>query len=141
MRISHKEKQCIFTQPGLEESNNCPNTQARFSRTADDLFQETPLTKMLGMSPQAKMRAEIGLNHPPPLCPPAVLLFGGEGAAAGPGWVRCQPGRPRLAGCGPAEHHRHLRRGESDPLSQRWHPTHTQLSAPSESFAFSMAPQ
>lgn len=55
MRISHKEEQCIFTQPRLEESNNCPNTQARFSRTDDDSFQEPTLTNMPGMSSQAKM--------------------------------------------------------------------------------------
>lgn len=62
MRISHKEKQCIFTQPRLEESNNCPKTQAQVSRAGGDLFQETPLTKMPGMLSQAKTQAEIGQN-------------------------------------------------------------------------------
>lgn len=121
MRISHKEKQCIFTQPRLEESNNCPNMQARFSRTADDLFRETLLTKMPGMSSEAKMQAEVGLNKPSPLCPPAVLPLGGKGIAAGLGWVQCPLGDPVPDGRGPAELHRHLCRGESDPLSQRWH--------------------
>lgn len=62
MRISHNEKQCIFTQPRLEESNNCPKTQAQVSRAGGDLFQETPLTKMPGMLSQAKTQAEIGQN-------------------------------------------------------------------------------
>lgn len=62
MRISHDEKQCIFTQPRLEESNNCPKTQIQVSRAGGDLFQETPLTKMPGMLSQAKTQAEIGQN-------------------------------------------------------------------------------
>ena len=121
MRISHKEEQCIFTQPRLEESNNCPNTEAPFSGMADDLFQETLLTEAPGMSSQAKMPAEIGLDNPSPPCPSAVR-------PSGLGWVRCQPGTPHPHGCGSGELHRHLCHGESDWVSQRWHSAHTEFS-------------
>lgn len=41
IRISHKEKPCIFTQLRLEESNNCPNTWAQPCRMAHYLLQES----------------------------------------------------------------------------------------------------